>query len=332
MKPASILILRLSALGDVIHTLPAAEALRRAFPDARIGWVVEKAYAELVRLTAPVDEVFVAATKCWRKRPFSRETRQELFSLARSVREFSREGMTIDFQGLLKSATFGPISRAPVRYGFAPPFVKERAAAVFYTDKVPIDPDRHVIEWNLGLVSGVAGREVDVPDVRLDGLAADPTGRLRSLVESSPVVLFPGAGRPEKVWAIERFGDLARALRDRAGKKCVVAWGPGEEGVARRIAERGEAVLAPPTDLRELACLVSGASAFVAADTGPLHLAAALRTPTIGLFGPTDPRRNGPWMQVSDCVESYHTTRSMESIEVVDVVDRIVSVLARNAA
>jgi len=332
MNPSSILILRLSSLGDVIHTLPAAEALRRTFPTARIGWVVERPYAELVRLTAPVDEIFVASTKTWRKAPLSARTRRELFGLTSDVRAFARDGITIDFQGLIKSAAFGPISGSGVRYGFAPPHVKETAASLLYSNKISIDPARHVIEWNVGLVGGVAGRPVEVPDVRLDRLAADSTGSLRSPLEGAPVVLFPGAGRPEKVWPVERFGDLARALRERAGKRCVVAWGPGEEQVAREIAERGEATLAPPTDLRELAYLVSGASAFVAADTGPLHLSAALRTPTIGLFGPTDPRRNGPWMQVSDCVESYSTTRSMLSIDVRSVVDRIVPVLARNAA
>jgi lipopolysaccharide heptosyltransferase I len=332
VNPSSILILRLSALGDVIHTLPAAEAIRRAFPSARIGWVVERPYAELVRLTAPVDEVFVASTKTWRRDPFGRETRKELFGLARSVREFVRDGITVDFQGLLKSAAFGPISRAPVRYGFAPPHVKENAAALFYSERIAIDPSRHVIEWNVGLVSGVAGRDIEVPDVRLDRLADDPAGRVRPVLEGDPVVLFPGAGRPEKTWPVERFGDLAKALREQTGRKCVVAWGPGEEAVAHEIAERGGATLAPPTDLRELAFLVSGASAFVAADTGPLHLSAALRTPTVGLSGPTDPRRNGPWKQVSDCVESYSSSRSMSTITVRDVVERLVSVLARNAA
>jgi len=332
VKPSTILILRLSALGDVIHTLPAAEALRRAFPSSRIGWVVEQQYAELVRLTAPVDEVFIAATKSWRREPFSAETRASLFAFARSIRQFARDGMTVDFQGLMKSSAVGLLSRSGVRYGFAPPYARERVATWFYTEKIPIDPVRHVIEWNIGLVSGVAGRAVEVPDVRLDRLASDPTGALRSFVEGAPVVLFPGAGRREKIWPVERFGELARALKEKSGKRCVVAWGPGELEAARQIAEQGDALLAPPTDLRELAYLVSGASAFVAADTGPLHLAAALRTPTIGLFGPTDPRRNGPWMQVSDCVESFSTTRLMSSIEVRSVVDRLVSVLARNAA
>jgi lipopolysaccharide heptosyltransferase I len=332
LNPASILILRMSALGDVIHTLPAAEAVRRAFPSSRIGWLVEKPYAELVRLTAPVDEVFVAATKVWRKRPLSRETREAIFGLGRTLRSFTREGITIDFQGLLKSAAFGPISGARERYGFDTPYVKERAAGLFYSRPVPIDASGHVIEWNVGLAGGVAGTRLDVPDVRMDRLAADPTGKLHTFVADAPVVLFPGAGRPGKVWPIERFGELARQLRERAGKTCVIAWGPGEEGVAKQIAAMGHAAIAPPTDLRELAYLVARASAFVAADTGPLHLAAALRVPTVGLFGPTDPKRNGPWMQVSDCVESYSTTRSMASIEVGDVLDRIVSVLARNAA
>lgn len=332
MKPDAILILRLSALGDVIHTLPAAEALRRIYPSARLGWVVEKPYAELVRLTAPVDEVFVASTKEWRKNPLGKETREELFGLARAVRRFARGEMTVDFQGLLKSSVFGPISRARVRFGFAPPFVKETAASLFYSDKVAIEPSRHVIEWNVGLVSGLARRPIEVPEVSLDRLPNDPSGALRQIAEGNPVVLFPGAGRREKIWPVDRFGALAKALEERSGEKCVVAWGPGEEEAAREIAARGNATLAPSTDLRELAFLVSRASVFVAADTGPLHLAAALRTPSIGLFGPTDPRRNGPWMQVSDCVESYSTSRSMHTIQVAEVLERIVAVMARNAA
>jgi heptosyltransferase I len=193
VKPRSILILRLSALGDVIHTLPAAEAVRRAFPASRIGWVVERPYAELVRLTAPVDEVFVAATKAWRRKPLSRETRDELFGLARAMRAFARDGITIDFQGLLKSASFGPISGARARYGFAPAFLKEKVTRLFYSRTIPIDPAGHVIEWNVGLANGVAGSTAGVPDIRLDSLAADPAGKLTSIVKDGPVVLFPGA-------------------------------------------------------------------------------------------------------------------------------------------
>jgi ADP-heptose:LPS heptosyltransferase len=152
-----------------------------------------------------------------------------------------------------------------------------------------------------------------MPQVDFTPFAADPDGKLREL--GGRIVILPGAGRPEKLWPVERFRELAQSL----GDDVVVAWGPGE----RELAEAIGAPLAPPTNLRELAELLRSAKLVIGADTGPLHLADALGTPVIGLYGPTSLRRNGPYGQLEHCIDVFATTKSMSSIGVADVMRKI---------
>lgn len=323
--PRSILVLRLSALGDIIHTVPAVNALRDAYPEARIGWLVEAPYAELTRLVAPVDEVFVVATKRWRRAKLARATRSEIAALGVALQRFAWGQASIDFQGLMKSALFSVMAGASRRYCFSWSAIREKPARLLGNRPAEVDQTRHVVEWNLELAACAGAVRGAAPRFDLSRLPHDPTGRLAPLVDARPVVFFPGAGRPEKLWGAERFRALAELLARDGGRRVVVAWGPGEEAIAREIAGGGVAEMAPPTDQRELAFLLQGAGVVVAGDTGPLHLAAALDTAVVGLFGPTNPARNGPWGQLERCVESWTTTRRMDSIEpgaVRDAVER----------
>lgn len=287
-----LLVIRLSALGDVIHTIPAVVGLRERHD---IGWAVEAPYRELVELVAGVRAIPVSLKK-WSLRHI-REARH-------AVRGYDA---AIDFQGLVKSALLARASGAEHRIGFAREFVREKPATWFMNHCRHIDPARHVVEWNLQLAGVEKAPEVDFS--RFVGGLPLAVGR--------EVVLLPGAGRPEKQWP--HFQELARRLGDRA----LVAWGPGERELAEAIGAR----LAPPTSLRELARLLRDAALVVGGDTGPLHLAAALGTPVVGLFGPTNPARNGPYGQLGNVVESYSTTRSMQSIGVDDVMRKIGEVL-----
>jgi ADP-heptose:LPS heptosyltransferase len=169
----------------------------------------------------------------------------------------------------------------------------------------------HVIEQNLQLAGGACG--VPPPGPKPAPLRWDRfIDRGPASAFSGSVVLLPGAGKANKLWPLERFRALARHI----GPRAVAVWGPGEREMAEAIGSR----VAPPTTLQELAGILQTAGVVIGADTGPLHLAAALGTPVIGLYGPTDPRRNGPFGQLDRCVDRYPTTKLMDSISVEDVV------------
>lgn len=314
-----LLVLRLSALGDVIHTIPAVLAIRSARPEWKISWAVEAAYAEVVRIVAGVSPVPVRL-KAWARTPL-----RSRGPAAGAVRTLRGHRTSIDFQGLVKSAMLGVASGATERYGFDRAAARERISLLFTNRRVRVDPTRHVVEQNLELAAGLLGAPSlpcapDDPDVRAAFLAfaADPEGRLAGLERS--VVLLPGAGRPEKIWPADRF----RQLADRIGQRALVVWGPSEKDLAEEIGGR----LAPPTGLRELAWLLLHAQVVIGGDTGPLHLAAALGTPVVGLYGPTDPRRSGPWGQLANCLDRFETTKWIRSISVEDVMRMFESVEA----
>lgn len=307
---ASILVFRLSALGDVIHTIPAVVALKQALPETNIGWVVERPYRELVRTVAGVETIPVSMKK-WGRAFVS--SRGEMFAARAAMRGYDT---AIDFQGLIKSASLAWVSRARVRYGFDRDAIREGPAGVFLNRRVSVDPSLHIIEQNLALARAAAPAITALPEVDFTPFAADPTGKLRELHDR--VVLVPGAGRPDKQWPPERFGEIARRLGDR---RVIAAWGPNEEPLAAAIG----CEVAPATDLSELAYLFQHARLVIAGDTGPLHLAAALGTRVVALFGPTDPRRNGPYGQLANVVES--ADRTIGSISADDVLRKVDEVL-----
>lgn len=320
--PGSILVLRLSALGDILHTLPAVVALRRSFPETRMEWVVEAPYREFVELIAPVDGVLTVATKRWRRKARSGSTWQELQQSVRAIRAAGKGGHSIDFQGLVKSASIGRLAGCVTRYGFARGSIRERAALLFINRPVRVDPALHVVEQNLELARGAGAVAESVPKLDLTRLPDRSNAVVTALAEERPVVINPGAGRPEKIWSVERFAELAAAIEGRWKKKPVVLWGPGERQMAEEIVSAGGGELAPETNLRQLALILQQARLVIAGDTGPLHLAAAFGTPVVALFGPTDPRRNGPYGQVERCVETFSSSKLMSDITVDAVMKR----------
>lgn len=288
-----LLVLRLSALGDVIHTIPAVVSLRER---ADITWVVEAPYRELVEIVAGVRTIPVRMKK-WKRDP---RAAIDAIAAMRSV------DSSIDFQGLVKSAVLGFVSGARTRYGFDRAAIREKPALLFSNRRTAVDTTKHVIEQNLELANVQAG----------EGNWADfPTPVPGT---EGAIVLLPGAGKPNKIWP--HFRDLAMHL----GPRALVVWGPGE----RDLADAVGASIAPPTNLRELAYILQKAEVVIGGDTGPLHLAAALGTKVVGLYGPTDPRRNGPYGQLSRVIDRFRTTKSMESISVEEVVKTLERVLA----
>jgi ADP-heptose:LPS heptosyltransferase len=218
----------------------------------------------------------------------------------------------VDFQGLIKSAALPWAARVRERVGFAENAIREKPALLFTNRRVSVDTTKHVIEQNLELATDVrraSARPLQHPDWTAFPQSIDARGS---------IVLLPGAGKRNKIWP--RFKELAQHL----GPEVLVVWGPGEQVLAQAIGAR----TAPPTNLRELAFLLQNAQVVIGGDTGPLHLAAALGTKVIGLYGPTDPRRNGPYGQLSRVIDRFPTTKSMESITVEEVVKTLERVLS----
>jgi heptosyltransferase I len=303
-----ILVTRLSALGDVIHTIPAVSLLT---PVADVSWVVEEPYAELVELVTGVKPIPVRLRR-WSRAPLA--AREAAGHALRSMRGFD---VAVDFQGLIKSAGLAWLSRAPVRYGFDAEAIREKAALAFTNRRIAVDRTRHVVDWNRQLAEAVTTNREAAPE-RWMSFASDPHRKTDRY--AGRIVLLPGAGKPNKLWSSEGF----RAIVDRYPGRTVVAWGPGE----RHLADAIGGDIAPDTSLRELAALLGKAVAVVGADTGPIHLAAAMGVKVIGLYAPTDPRRNGPYGQIDSTIDHYRSDqRAMDTIGVEEVLAKLEEVL-----
>ena len=285
-----VALVRLSALGDVVHTWPLAVALKEQEPRRRLLWVVEEPLLPLVASHPAVDRALAVRTRRWRRKPFSPRTLAALRAVARALREEGVE-TCIDPQGVAKSALVTRLSGAPRRLGIARPHRRELLAGMAYTGTVAIpEGARHVVAWNLAFAAAL-GAAVPDPPPAPDGrwlLGPDPPPR-----DDRLAVLLPGAGHPAKVLDEETLAEVARTLAGH-GLRVLVAWGPGERERAEGVARGGHAELAPPTSLPELARLLGRAALVVGGDTGPVHLAASLGTPTVGVHLVTDPVRNRP--------------------------------------
>ena len=299
-----LLIVRLSAMGDVIHTLPAAQALREAFPDAMIGWLIEERWAEL--LCAPgatrrgprsaqrplVDWVHTVSLAGWRKSLFTVSTAQQIARVWNDVRS-ARYDVAVDLQGAIRSAVLARWSGARVVYGSAE--ARESEASLWYTRRV-VTRGAHVIEQNLSVASAVAQRKMSVPSVELPrDVAAEQRVAEKVAGVGEFAILNPGAGWGAKRWPAERYGRVARALA-KDGLRSLLNCGPGEDELAREAEAASDgAARAIQCSISELIALTRRARLFIGGDTGPLHLAAALQVPVVAIFGPTDPARNGPY-------------------------------------
>lgn len=297
----NVLIVRLGALGDIVHTIPAAAALRRAYPDARIDWIVDEKHREILDLVHGLDRVIAL------RRPAVRGW----VEATRQLRA-GRYDVALDFQGLMKSAVLARASGAKRVLGFSIWHLREKGARPFYSESIETragEPGQtlHIIQKNLQLLTALgvehAGVEFPLrrgPSAARDAMVAQAAGRPIALIN-------PGAAWPNKCWYTDRFGELAAFLHDVRGMEPFVLWGPGEQGLAERVIEesQGTARLAPATRLADLVETCREAAIMVSGDTGPLHIAAAVGTPIVSIFGPTDPGRNGPWRVEDIAVSRY---------------------------
>jgi heptosyltransferase-1 len=304
-NPESLLVVRLGAMGDVVHTLDAVTALRSALPSTRIGWIIEERWAELLCAKGEpragsrtpshplVDVVHSVDTKHWRRSLLSRETQRQISATLEDVRKHKYE-VVVDFQGALKSAVIARCARASITFGMRNP--REAPARMFYKRQIETR-GAHVIEQYHSLAESVVGTPLPMtcPAFPNDSQAEQTiAGRLADFADNL-VLISPGAGWAAKEWPPERYGEVASALA-KAGFVSLVNFGPGEEPLSEAVRKSSSGAAQPVScSIGELIALIRRARLFIGGDTGPLHLAAALRVPVVAIFGPTDPARNGPY-------------------------------------
>ncbi|MFT3746043.1 MAG: glycosyltransferase family 9 protein [Pyrinomonadaceae bacterium] len=328
-----ILIVKLGSIGDIIHTLPALSAIRKALPDSEISWVVEERSAEMLRGNSLIDNLIEVDTKSLRGGKVIEEILLGATKQIKELRRFKFD-VSIDFQGLLKSAAIGKLSGAKRRFGFNKESLREPASRILLTDQVPVPTGIHVIRKNLALAAGAL--DIDVPDDDLEfpvttfpehvaeadaiieaigctspRVSKDETRRL----EESPLltrgllqrfaILNPAGGWVTKLWHAEKFGALADKIWEEHGMASVVVTGPKETELAEKAAANsrsGKLTLAEPS-LKGFYELAKRAAIYVGGDTGPTHIAVAAGTPVVGIFGPTEWWRNGSPRDEDICVE-----------------------------
>lgn len=349
-RKAHFLVVRLGALGDVVNTMPAVAALRRACPTSRITWIVEPPADALVTCLREVDAVIPFPRKRWQAQ-LTRPWRwggvpSRALRFFRDLRQ-GKPDVALDFQGNLRSALVAGLSGAPRRVGFPRDQSREFSHLVV-TDEAAVPKGiLHRVEKHLALVRHL------FPEARYERphlvipqsdeeAAAEFLAKHRG--PGPVVVIHPGASAfgAFKRWPTDRFGRVAGMLGDQDQATVVLTWGPGEREIAEaaRSASGDRAVLAPATtNLSRLAALLRQADVVIGGDTGPLHLAAALGTHVVGVYGPKDPRIYGPYgtghavvrhsVPCSPCTKRRCShLRCMTAIEPADVFEAARTVLA----
>ncbi|MGB6041915.1 MAG: glycosyltransferase family 9 protein [Pirellulales bacterium] len=332
-----ILIVRLTAIGDCILTVPVLTALRDQFPRAFIAWAVGRPAAALLEGHAALDEL-IALPRKWLKSP------RQVWALRRRLRALEFD-VAIDPQSLTKSSCVSWLSGAHRRIAFGGDYGREFSGLL--NNELVYHSEQHIVDRSLELLKPLG---IDQPEVRFDlprYATAEPT--INSFLKEHRLgngfaLLNVGAGWPSKVWSPQKFAALASLLRQRHGLTSVISWANDDELMAARCvvtATPNGAVLAEPTSLTELATLARSASVFVSGDTGPLHIAAAVGTPCVGLYGPTRPQDCGPYGAQHLVVQDFYqeggfrklpsNNAAMEAIVPDRVADACDTILARTA-
>lgn len=338
MNERRALVVRLGSLGDIVHTFPAAAALRESMAGGRIVWLTHPRWRELVESAAIANEVWAVETRDLKS---LRETLERIRA--------ANFGVSIDYQGLWKSAALPFLARVPRRIGFSPESVREFGVPVLYTDRVKASA-RHIVEQNGELSLRAGASDMTAPfELRVsDGDESSMQAKLATegiaAGQSGYVVVSPGGGWRSKCWPPERFGELCRVLRAELHLATVINYGPGEESLAAAVrSHSGDSTPAAFCgNTGELMALLRGARCVVGGDTGPVHLAAALHAPVVALFGPTDPARNGPYhtrdvvLRSDDAATTYKRGKESDSamlaISVAEVFEAVRRRLALVAA
>ncbi len=293
-------------MGDILHALPAITALRLRHPEWFLGWAVEPQWQALLaacdaparmaageRPTMPlIDRIHHVPAKKWARAPLTPDTLSEVSDIRRELRA-AQYDVCIDLQGAVRSAMLGRLAKPARMIGEASP--REPLARRFFKEQVATT-GVHVIDQAIEVASHIADDELEFTAPMLPRSPQAEAWCDRTIARGQTLVLInPGAGWGAKRWPADRYGAVAAALHT-LGCKVVVNAGPGEEGIARElVAASGGVAIALNMTLDQLIAVTRRAALVIAGDTGPLHLACALNVPVVGIFGPTDPARNGPF-------------------------------------
>jgi heptosyltransferase I len=301
-------------MGDVLHAMPAVAALRELHPEWRIGWAIEPVWRELLEAESETHDVawrfsgrdsrrplvdlwHQVPTREWKRQPFSLTTLEDINALRRELRK-NHYDICVDMQGAIRSAVMGRMAGANLFAGAAEP--REGPAAWFYGRKIGVRAT-HVVEQGCELLGTAAGETLRPAKVTLpvDAAAERWCDELLAGVGERFVVVSASAGWGAKQWPAERYGAVAVALAQ-AGFRTLVNAASSDDAAGRQVVETsGGAAMLVPCSIGQMIALTRRAKLVIAGDSGPLHLAAALERPVVGLYGPTDPARNGPYGTVS---------------------------------
>jgi heptosyltransferase-1 len=334
-----VLIVRIGAMGDVLHAMPAVAALRERHPDWVIGWAIEPVWRELLQAESEfhdvawrlsgrdsrrplVDRWSSVPTREWKRRPVSLNTLRDILALRRELRG-DHYDLCVDMQGSIRSAMVGRMAGAARFVGAAEP--REAPAAWFYKQKIRLSAT-HVVEQGCELLGAAVGETLRPAKVTLpvDPVAEQWCDALLAGFAERFALIAPTAGWGAKRWPAERYGAVAAAL-GQAGFRTLVNAESLEDETGRSVVKvSGGAATLVPCSVGQMIALVRRAGVVIAGDTGPLHLAAALERPVVGLFGPTDPARNGPYGTLSRVLR--HSSSRVDHSRHVDTEEGLIQI------
>ncbi|MGI8543988.1 MAG: lipopolysaccharide heptosyltransferase I [Aridibacter sp.] len=310
-----ILIVKLSSIGDVIHTLPTLAAIKKSLPDAEISWVVENRSAEILRNNPLLDELIEIDTKALRSKNLFGGKLKSAQKQFKNLRE-NKFDLTIDFQGLLKSASMAKISKAKKRYGFSKQNLREPASRIFLSKTIDVEPRQNIIYKNIELAEKSLQHFLNDKNFKLDKenpefpVATDEIHKQEAekIIEQTGenfAILNPAAGWVTKLWHAEKYGELADKLWNEQKIVSIISTAPNETDLAKKVLKNstsGKTFSAQPS-LKGFFELAKQAKIYIGGDTSPTFLAVAGKCPVVGIFGPTEWWRNGSINPDDICVE-----------------------------
>ncbi len=308
MQAMKILIVKLSSIGDIVHTLPALAAIRRALPEAEISWAVEKRAAEILRHNPFLANLIEVDTKTLRRR---NQLGRAVSGFRAQLRELrvSTFDATLDFQGLLKSSAIAKLAKSKRIYGFSKSNLREPASRFLLTDQIEVARKSHIIVKNLELAEQSLGIAVPAENFEFPIATAhrhrEEAARVLDKSGENFAILNPATSWQTKLWSADKYGALADKLWEEQGLTSVVTSAPDEIDLAEEVLRNskcGRVSLAQPS-LKGFYELAKKAKIYVGGDTAPTHLATAANAPIVGIFGPTEWRRNGSPNKNDVCVE-----------------------------
>jgi len=295
-----ILVARLSAIGDVVRTIPAVNAIRKHFKDCTIHWLVEDRCAEMINGLSCIDELKIIPRKMWKKIGFFKQ----LIEFQKFINQLKKEKYDIflDFHGIAKSGLYGYFARIPRRIGY-PKGISKEGVTIFYNEIINAE-EIHISRYERNFLiplyfdKNAKEEHVTLPINKNDTEFATNFLEKNSLKENSFVFMYPGTSKVGryKRWMPENFGKLANMIFDKYNLKTIIGWGPGEEELIEEMLKvsKESAIALPLTTMKQLSAVIEKAKLYIGGDTGPTHISSFVKTPLVVILGPSDPVLNQP--------------------------------------